>query len=88
MVLSLTDVFSSKALKRRKEIKKELKRIRSVYRKERGFLKGRKMTDARILELYQFFPGSRCNTGTTEIDTWKKFVRDCEEGGADFLEQL
>ena len=89
MIVSLTDVFGTKAMNRKfaRDIKKDLKKIKKIYRKERTLWKALKITNTRILNLYQFSVLVGCNRESTVSGAWKKFVDDCEVGGADFLEQ-
>ena len=89
MIVSLTDVFGTKAMNRKfaRDIKNDLKKIKKIYRKERNLWKALRITNTRILNLYQFSVIAGCNRESTESGAWKKFVDDCEVGGADFLEQ-
>lgn len=89
MIVSLADVFGAKAMNRKfaRDIKNDLKKIKKIYRKERNLWKALRITNTRILNLYQFSVIAGCNRESTESGAWKKFVDDCEVGGADFLEQ-
>ena len=70
------------------DIKRDLRKIKHIYQKERGLFKRLRLTNMRIIDCYlmqwNFDYG---NEVKSEIANWKEFVHNCEIGGADFLEQ-
>lgn len=84
---TLTDIFGKNlTVGEMKEIKKDVKEIRRIYRKERGFIKSLSVKEVEILDafcLYGFYTSSDENL---LLGDWKKFVEGARVGGADFID--
>lgn len=85
----MLNVFGKRGISRELiiDIKKDLKKIKHIYQKERGIWKRLRLTNAKIFNCYIIQEGLGYNNKKTELENWKQFVIDCEVGGADFLEQ-
>lgn len=86
-IVTINSVFGKITLEQIKDIKKDIQKIKSIYRKERGFIKSRWMKSDTILEVFCLQATDNSKQILTLYDSWKEFVKDCEIGGADFIEQ-
>ena len=84
----VVDVFGNRGKEPefRKMLKQDFRKIKQVYRKERGLWKSLKLTNKRILDVFVIHCFFETVGESENRDNWKKFIRDCEIGGADFIE--
>lgn len=86
-IATLTDIFGKNLTWGEKnEIMQDVKEIRKIYRKERGFIKSLSVKEVEILDafcLYGFYTSSDENLF---LGDWRKFVKDAKVGGADFID--
>ena len=86
-IAALTEIFGKDlTFGEMKEILQDVKVIRKLYRKERGFIKSLSVKEVEILDafcLYGFYTSSDENLF---LGDWRIFVKDAKVGGADFID--
>lgn len=92
MIFSLDEVINVFGNKRagevefQKMLKKDFRKIRKIYREERGFFKTLKLGNKKILDIFVMACFYQTGGEAECQEHWQNFVRDCEIGGADFIE--
>ena len=93
MLFSLDDshdeVFGETiTFKERLKVARDIKKIRKIYRKGRGFIKAIRLRPRRVLFAFNMYQSCCVNSPKSGMELWDEFAYYCKGEGADFLDNL
>ena len=91
MLFSLDDsqeevVGGTITFRERLKVARDIKKIRKIYRKERGFIKAIRLRPRKVLFAFNMYQACCVNSPKSVMELWDEFACCCEEEGAKFLD--
>ena len=74
--------------KERLKVACDVKKIRKIYRKQRGLINAIRLRPRKVLFGFNMYQSCCVNSPKSSMELWDEFVYYCKEEGADFLDNL